>query len=105
MNANLELLAAGEFTLTIPAAEYRTYQKTLDGAPVSYHCPEPVPVAVSEQGILKGAPNRHAARRFVNWHLRIEGERPQYLEVFPPPVHKTLQRKELVPFADQIVGK
>jgi len=105
MNANLELLAAGEFDATIPAAEYRSYQKTLDGAPVSYHCPEPVPVAVSEMGILKGAPNLNAARLFVNWFLSMEGQIAQYVGDFAPPVHKNLQRKELVPFADQIVGK
>jgi iron(III) transport system substrate-binding protein len=105
MNANLELLAAGEFNATIPAAEYRTYQKTLDGAPVSYHCPEPVPAAVSEMGILKGAPNINAARVFVNWFLSMEGQIAQYVSDYAPPVHKNLQRKELVPFADQIVGK
>ena len=105
MNANLELLAAGEFNATIPAAEYRTYQKTLDGAPVSYHCPEPVPAAVSEMGILKGAPNINAARIFVNWFLSMEGQISQYVSDYAPPVHKNLQRKELVPFADQIVGK
>ena len=105
MNANLELLGAGEFNATIPAAEYRTYQKTLDGAPVSYHCPEPVPTAVSEMGILKGAPNIDAARVFVNWFLSSEGQISQYFADFAPPVHKNLQRKELVPFADQIVGK
>jgi iron(III) transport system substrate-binding protein len=105
MNANLELLAAGEFNLTIPAAEYRTYQKTLDGAPISYHCPEPVPAAVSEMGILKGAPNINAARVFVNWFLSMEGQIAQYVSDYAPPVHKNLQRKELVPFADQIVGK
>lgn len=105
MNANLELLAAGEFNLTIPAAEYRTYQKTLDGAPISYHCPEPVPATVSEMGILKGAPNINAARVFVNWFLSMEGQIAQYVSDYAPPVHKNLQRKELVPFADQIVGK
>ena len=105
MNANLELLAAGEFNLTIPAAEYRTYQKTLDGAPTSYHCPEPVPAAVSEMGILKGAPNINAARIFVNWFLSMEGQIAQYVSDYAPPVHKNLQRKELIPFAEQIVGK
>lgn len=105
MNALLELLAAGEFNATIPSAEYRTYQKTLDGAPVSFHCPEPVPVAVSEMGILKGAPNLHAARLFVNWFLSKEGQIAQYISDFAPPVHKDLRRKELLPFAEEIVGK
>jgi iron(III) transport system substrate-binding protein len=105
MNAMLELLAAGEFHATIPSAEYRTYQKQLDGAPVSYHCPEPVPVAVSEMGILKGAPNINSARLFINWFLSKEGQMAQYVADFAPPVHKDLQRKEFVPFAAEILGK
>jgi len=74
MNAMLELTAAGEFYASIPSAEYRTYQKQIEGAPVSYHCPEPVPVAVSEMGILKGAQNINSARIFVNWFLSKEGQ-------------------------------
>jgi iron(III) transport system substrate-binding protein len=105
MNAMLELLAAGEFYGSIPSAEYRTYQKTLDGAPVNYTCPEPVPAAVSEMAILKGSPNINSARIFVNWFLSKEGQIAQYVADYAPPVHKDLQRKELLPFADQIVGK
>jgi len=105
MNAMLELTAAGEFHGNVPAAEYRVYQKTLDGAPVSYTCPEPVPAAVSEMGILKGAPNINAARLFVNWFLSKEGQIAQYVSDYAPPVHKDLRRKEFLPFADQILGK
>jgi iron(III) transport system substrate-binding protein len=105
MNAMLELLAAGEFYGSIPSAEYRTYQKTLDGAPVNYTCPEPVPAAVSEMAILKGSTNINSARIFVNWFLSKEGQIAQYVADYAPPVHKDLQRKELLPFADQIVGK
>jgi len=35
----------------------------------------------------------------------MEGQIAQYVSDYAPPVHKNLQRKELVPFADQIVGK
>ena len=105
MNAIIELLAAGEFNATIPSAEYRTYQKQLDGAPISYHCPEPVPTAVSEMGILKGSPNINAARLFANWFLSVEGQIAQYVSDYAPPVHKALRRKEFVPFADEILPK
>jgi iron(III) transport system substrate-binding protein len=105
MNALLELTAAGEFYANIPAAEYRVHQKVLDGAPVSFMCPEPVPIAVSEMAILKGAPNINGARLFVNWFLSKEGQIAQYVSDFAPPVHKDLRRKEFLPFADQIVGK
>jgi len=105
MNAMLELTAAGEFHANIPAAEYRTHQKVLDGAPVSYTCPEPVPAAVSEMGILRGTPYPNAARLFINWFLSKEGQISQYFSDFAPPVHKELRRKEFLPFADQILGK
>ena len=105
MNAMLELLAAGEFYASVPSAEYRTYQKVLDGAPVSYTCPEPVPGAVSEMAILRGSPNINSARLFINWFLSKEGQIAQYVADYAPPVHKDLQRKELLPFADQILGK
>ena len=72
---------------------------------MSYTCPEPAPVAVSEMAILKGTPNLNAARLFVNWFLSKEGQIAQYVSDYAPPVHKDLQRKELLPFADQIVGK
>ena len=105
MNALVELTGAGEFHASVPAGEYRVYQKTLEGAPLSYTCPEPVPVAVSEMGILKGSPNINAARLFVNWFLSTEGQIIQYAEDFAPPVHKNLRRKEFLPFAEQILGK
>jgi iron(III) transport system substrate-binding protein len=105
MNAMLELAAAGEFYATLPSAEYRTYKKQLDGAPISYHCPEPVPIAVSEMGILRGAPNINSARIFVNWFLSKEGQIAQYVADYAPPVHKELRRKEFVPFADEILTK
>jgi len=105
MNAMLELLAAGEYYASVPSAEYRTYQKVLDGAPVNYTCPEPVPGAVSEMAILRGSPNINSARLFINWFLSKEGQIAQYVADYAPPVHKDLQRKEFVPFADQILGK
>lgn len=105
MNAMLELTTAGEFYANIPAAEYRVHGKALDGAPISYTCPEPVPAAVSEMGILKGTPNLHAARLFINWFLSKEGQISQYVSDYAPPVHKDLRRKEFLPFADQILGK
>lgn len=105
MNALVELAAAGEFHAIVPASEHRVYQRSQEGAPVSYACPEPVPAAVSEMGILKGAPNINAARLFVNWFLSKEGQIAQYVADFAPPVHRGLRRRELLPFADQILGK
>jgi hypothetical protein len=41
----------------------------------------------------------------VNWFLSKEGQLAQYYSDFAPPVHKGMQRKELVPFGEEIFGK
>ena len=105
MNAMLQLLGAGEFYATIPSAEYRVQQEVLEGTPISYTCPEPVPVATSEIGIVKGTSNINSARLLVNWLWSDEGQLAQYAGDFSPPIHKGLQRRELVPFAEEILGK
>jgi len=105
MNAMLDLLAAGEFHASIPSAEYRTSQKESEGAPVSFTCAEPVPVMTSEMGILKNAPHLNSARLFVNWFLSKEGQLAQYMADESPPVHRELQRREFLPYADEILGK
>lgn len=105
MNAMIELTLAGEYHANVPAAGYRVKQKAEMGAPVRWTCPEPVPVAVSEMSILKGAPNINAARVFVNWFLSKEGQIAQYAADYAPPVHKDLQTKEFLPFPEEIIGK
>ena len=104
-SARVQLLAAGEFHAVIPAAEFNTYQMVLNGAPVGFSCPEPVPVSVEETVILKGSPNIHAARLFINWLLSKEGQIAQFASSYTPPVHKDLMRPEFIPFAEQILGK
>jgi len=105
MNALPELLAAGEFHAVIPVQESRLYQMSSKGAPVGFTCPEPVPVKVGDIIIMKGSPNLHAARLFINWILTKEGQIAQYVAGHRPPVHKELMRPEFIPFADQILGK
>lgn len=105
MNAMIDLLAAGEFYATLPSAEYRTYQKVVDGGPVSWWSPEPIPLATSELGIIKKAANPNAARIFTNWLLSKEGQLAQYVSDFAPPVHKDMRNPEWLPFANLIIGK
>lgn len=104
-SALLELLAAGEFHAVIPANPARTYQKVSAGAPLGYHCPEPVPTSVNEAVILKGAPNLYAARLYLNWLLSKEGQIALYAAQRATPVHRELGRKEFIPFADSILGR
>jgi len=55
--------------------------------------------------ILRGAANPYAAKILVNWLLSKEGQIAYYAAKFYVPVHKDLQRRELVLFADDVLGK
>lgn len=105
MNALIGLAIAGEFDASLPSAAYRTQQQLEKGAPISWHCPEPVPLAISEMIIVKGTDRINSAKMFVNWFLSREGQISQYAANFAPPVHKDLQRKEFLSFPEQIIGK
>lgn len=101
-NAMVALVIAGEFYAAIPSADYRTKQYLEKGAPVSWHCPEPIPLAISEMSMIKGNPHIYASKLWVNWFLSKEGQLAQYATDLAPPVHKDLQTKEFLPFPDEI---
>lgn len=104
-NALIGLAIAGEFPASLPSAAYRTKQYRNRGAPVAWHCPEPVPLATSQMGILKGNPHINASRLWVNWFLSKEGQIAQFAADGAPPVHKDLQTEFFLAFPDQIVGR
>jgi iron(III) transport system substrate-binding protein len=105
MNALVSLTIAGELPLAVPSSEYRVQLSQEKGAPVGYHCPEPVPASMAEMGIFKGNPHMNAARLYVNWLLSKEGQIAQFYASRSVPIHEGLQRKEFVPFAEEIQGK
>ena len=105
MNAVTGLTVAGEFDVSIPAPERAVAKFVARGAPIGYHCPEPVPITLSEIVMLDKAPHKNAARLFINWLLSREGQLMQYTEAYAVPVHKALQLPIFVPFADTILGK
>jgi iron(III) transport system substrate-binding protein len=105
MDALVGLNIAGEFKAVIPAAEYRVKQNLIKGAPISWHCPEPMPLSVSEMGILKGSPHLYAAKMFVNWFVSKEGQVAQFYADHSPPVHKGLQDDRFVAFPEELAGK
>jgi iron(III) transport system substrate-binding protein len=104
-NSMVALVIAGEFLAAVPSADYRTKQYVEKGAPVAWHCPEPVPLAISELSTIKGNPHPFASKLWVNWFLSKEGQIAQYYGDLAPPVHKDLQTKEFLPFPEEIVGK
>lgn len=105
VNTLPQLVAAGEFHAVIPTMQPHAALEAAKGAPVGYHCPEIVTATIGEYVILKGAANLAAARIFVNWNLSKEGQIARYHTYSSTPVHKDLQRKEFLPFAEEIVGK
>ena len=104
MNALIELAIAGEFDVALPAAEYRTKQLMDKGAPIAWHCPEPVPMTISEMIVMKGG-NTNASLMFVNWFMSREGQVSQFASDQAPPVHKDLQTKDFLAFPEQILGR
>jgi iron(III) transport system substrate-binding protein len=105
MTAATALTVAGEFHANLPAPEWRAKTYADKGAPVGYHCPEPVPITVSQIVMLDKAKNKNAARIFINWLLSREGQILQYAETANVPIHKGLQDPRFIPFADTIIGK
>lgn len=105
MSALLNLVVLGEGDMAVPSAMNRTGPLVEKGAPIGFHCPEPVPYTVSELGVFKGAPHINAAKIWVNWLLSKEGQVAQYWAEESTPVHKDLQRKEFVFFPEAVAGK
>lgn len=105
MSAATALTVAGEFHANLPAPEWRAKTYADKGAPISYHCPEPVPITVSQIVMLKKAKHKNGARIFINWLLSREGQILQYAKTSNVPIHKALQDPRFIPFADTIMGK
>jgi iron(III) transport system substrate-binding protein len=105
MSAATALTIAGEFHANIPGPERRAKTYADKGAPVGYHCPNPVTFTLSQIVMLKNAKNKNGARIFVNWLLSREGQILQYVHSNSIPSHKALQLPQFIPFADTIVGK
>lgn len=104
-NAALGLVGVGEYDAIIVAAEYRTKERQMKGTPLGFHCPTPVPTAVSAMAVLRGSPGQDAAMIFTNWSISKEGQIVSFAVSGQGPTHKELQRKEFDYFPDQIEGK
>ena len=105
MTAVSSLTVAGEFDANIPAPEWVVKRYVTKGAPINYHCPEPVPINISQIAMLDKSPRKNAARLFINWMISREGQIMQYAESFAVPVHKALQSEQYRPFGETITGK
>jgi ABC-type Fe3+ transport system substrate-binding protein len=99
------LAVAGDFHASLPSPEWVAKRYVAKGAPLGYHCPDPVPITLSQIAMLQKSPHPNAARIFINWMVSREGQILQYATTGEVPVHKALQLPQFVPFADTIAGK
>jgi iron(III) transport system substrate-binding protein len=105
LSALLNLAILGEGEIAVPSAMERVGAQAQKGAPIGFHCPEPVPFTVSELGVFKGAPHINAAKIWVNWFLSKEGQVAQFWAEGSSPIHKDMQRKEFLDYPEAIAGK
>jgi len=105
MDAMISLVSLGEFDVAIPSAGYRTNQTDEKGAPVGWHCPEPVPTTVQNMIALKNNPRPASTRIYSNWILSKEGQTAQYYATFSASVRDDLQTREFLAYPEQIVGR
>ncbi|MBT3792990.1 MAG: extracellular solute-binding protein [Rhodospirillales bacterium] len=105
-NAMIGLTVAGEFHATVAAAAYRVKQYQDRGAPIAFHCPVPVPLAISIMMVLKDNPHKYSSLIFTNWFLSKEGQISQFGANSAVPVRADLaNRKEFIPFPEEVAGK
>ncbi len=69
-----EMLARGEFPLSVPNADSSVSNLAMQGAPIQAIPFEYNVVIVSALGAIKGAPHPNAAQVYVNWRLSKEGQ-------------------------------
>ncbi|HEY4134797.1 MAG TPA: extracellular solute-binding protein [Alphaproteobacteria bacterium] len=105
MDALIAIMASGEVYAALPVAEKTAQGFEQKGAPVSWHCPEPIPLAPSQLGIMAGNPHPNAARLWTNWMLSREAQLAAFVADGSPPSHKGLQTEAFLPYADEIVGR
>jgi iron(III) transport system substrate-binding protein len=105
LTALTALAVAGDFHASLPSPEWVAKRYVTKGAPLGYHCPDPVPITLSQIAMLEKSPHANAARLFINWMVSREGQIMQYAVTYAVPVHKALQLPRFVPFADTIAGK
>jgi iron(III) transport system substrate-binding protein len=90
-DAALVLLAGGEYSLIITAAEYQTYLDQQKGSPVEWVALDPVPTTSGGLiGALKDAAHPNALRIYVNWLLSEEGQKAYSTVTRFFPIHPKL---------------
>ena len=103
--ALVNLVIAGEYSASLAAAEYQVKPGFDQGAPIGFHCPEPVPLTTVSLGVLRDNPDINASKIFLNWLLSKEGQIAQYAAEKSPPIRADLHKLGFMPFPEAIAGK
>jgi ABC-type Fe3+ transport system substrate-binding protein len=105
-DAVVTLTAAGEIPAVLGAADYRVAQLVRKGAPIAWHCPDPIPTSVSLLIALRGSPAANSALIFINWFLSKEGQVAQFVADGSIPVHKDLTNDpRFLLYPNEVIGK
>lgn len=105
LNALVKLTSLGEGHAAVPQAMNRVSNTAETGAPVGFHCPEPVTFALTEAGVMSNTPRLAGAKLFMNWLISREGQIAQFWADESTPVRPDMQRKEFLPYPDEVAGK
>ena len=101
----LNLPLVGEFDVGLPAPNDETFEMMQTGAPVAWHCPEPVPQYFNLIGMFRDSPTHYSSKIFINWVLSQEGQLVRLAAGGDGPVHKDLQIAGAAALSDEFAGK
>jgi ABC-type Fe3+ transport system substrate-binding protein len=101
----INLPLVGEFDIGLPTPNDETFELMQTGAPVGWHCPEPVPQYFNLIGMFRNSPTHYSSKVFINWLLSQEGQLVRLAAGGDGPVHKDLQVSGAAALAEEFAGK
>ena len=101
----INLPLVGEFDVGLPTPNDETFELMETGAPLGWHCPEPVPQYFNLIGMFRDSPTHYSSKIFINWVLSQEGQLVRLAAGGDGPVHKDLQIEGAAALADEYAGK
>jgi ABC-type Fe3+ transport system substrate-binding protein len=105
LNAIVKLTALGEGQIAVPQAMNKVGDAVKAGSPVGYHCPEPVPLVLTEMAIMKNSPHVNGAKVFANWFISKEGQIAQFWANASTPAREDMRGKQFLDFPEAVEGK
>ncbi|KIQ68995.1 ABC transporter substrate-binding protein [Wenxinia marina] len=101
----INLPLVGEFDVGLPTPNDETWEMMQTGAPLGWHCPEPVPQYFNLIGMFRNSPTHYSSKVFINWLLSQEGQLVRLAAGGDGPVHRDLQIEGAAPLFEAFAGK